>query len=174
MSSDSTASRQGQPSGTCGTRYADRMALGPGSRSFGRRRPHSTRPGHEPRGLRPDPSHMRRLWAGRSAELAPDNVLATQVAGLLVTEIEPTAHRNAHPVRRHARGTPSVRHGHDLLPVGGILRHVGRIINLVELGGVFGHEAVGLDEIGKHVVAGTVPADAPRDLKAVIFDTTSV
>ncbi len=61
--------------------------------------------------------------------------------------------------------------GHHLLPVGGILRHVGGVIELVELGGVFGHEAVRLDEIGEHVAARSVPADAPLDVEAALLDT---
>src|SRR5262245_62880280 len=54
-------------------------------------------------------------------------------------------------------------------PVLGGIGHVGRLVDLLHLGGVFGDEAVRLDEIGEDVVAGAVSADAPLDVEAVLL-----
>src|SRR5215813_8430548 len=59
-------------------------------------------------------------------------------------------------VGRMPRHAPSARPHRKLAPVLGVVRHVGRLVDLLDLGGVFDHEAIGLDEIGKHVVARAV------------------
>src|SRR5262249_39017881 len=105
-----------------------------------------------------------------SAELAADDVLATHVAGLLVAQIERTRHGRTHAVRRRPGDSPAVGIGHDLLPVVGTLGHVRSVIELVEFGGVFGHEAVRLDEIGKYVAARPVAADPPLDVEPALLE----
>src|SRR6266404_715500 len=128
------------------------------------------------RKCRPAPTH----WPARAAaarygsaaslaELAPDDVFAAHVAGLLA-QIERTGHGGTHPVRRRSRRSPTVRQGHHLLPIVRTLRNVGCVIELIELGRVFRDEAIGLDEIGEHIAAGPMPADAPFDVEPVLLD----
>src|SRR5262245_12337471 len=107
-----------------------------------------------------------------SAELAADDVLAAHVAGLLVAEIERARHGRTHAVRRRPGDSPAVGIRHDLLPVVGTLGDVRGVIELVELGGVFGDEAVRLDEIGEYVAARSVAADPPLDVEPVLLEAT--
>ncbi len=110
-------------------------------------------------------SFKRATFRG-SAQLAADHVLAA----LAIPEVERTRHGGTHAVRRHAGGAPAVRPRRHLLPIVGPLRHMGRVIELIELGGVLGHEAVRLDEVREHVIAGTVAPHAPFDVEAALLE----
>jgi len=64
---------------------------------------------------------------------------------------------------------PAARPHWEVAP---ILRIVGLeigLVDLLDLGRVFGDEAVGLDEIGEHVVARPVAADAPFDVESALL-----
>src|SRR5437867_3794862 len=69
-------------------------------------------------------------------------------------------------VRRMSGHAPAARAHRELAPVFGVVGHVGRLVDLLDLGGVFHHEAVRLDEIGEHIVARAVAADAPFAVEA--------
>ncbi len=73
-------------------------------------------------------------------------------------------------LRASSDGAPAIfqRHGNSLVSS----HHCAscatyEFVDLIDFGGVLGDEAVRLDEIGEHVVAGTVPADAPHELVAI-------
>ena len=76
-------------------------------------------------------------------------------------------HRLARERGRRARHVPAAREEILLLPPIGVVADI-VVVDLLDLGGVFGDEAVRLDEIGEHVAAGAVPADAPHDLVAAL------
>src|SRR5439155_22228974 len=69
------------------------------------------------------------------------------------------AERSLEAVRRMPGHAPAAWPHRKLAPVLGVIRHVGRLVDLLDLGGVLHHKAVRFDEIGEHVVARTVAAD---------------
>jgi hypothetical protein len=100
-----------------------------------------------------------------------DNIFAAHSLGRLGSEIEAPRHGELHAVRRGPGRAPAVTVGrHHLVPVLRILRNVSGLVDLIEFGGVFRDKAVRLDEIGKHVVAWPVAADAPFDVEPIPLD----
>src|SRR5262249_48219940 len=75
--------------------------------------------------------------------------------------------RGAQPVRRQSAHAPAARTAGEARPVFGVVRDVGGLVDLLDLGGIFDHKAVRLDEIREYVVAWAVAADAPLDVEAI-------
>src|SRR5262249_36486542 len=95
-------------------------------------------------------------------ERARHHVFATQIRVLTLRRGENlAAHGGAQAVRRMTGHIPAAWTAGEFGPVLGRVRHVGRLVDLLHLGGVFGDEAVRLDEIGEDIVARPVAADAP-------------
>src|SRR5688572_18606427 len=91
--------------------------------------------------------------------------LLAALAGLRIGDAQVAGGRSPEPVGRVARHVPAAGAAGEAAPILGVLRDVGRLVDLLDLGRVLHHEAVRLDEIGEHVVARAVPAQAPLDVE---------
>src|SRR6185295_9198834 len=110
---------------------------------------------------------------GRLARLLAPQLLRhdlfAALAVLRVGDADVAAHGGAQAVRGMAAHAPAARPAGKIGPVVGVVRHESRLVDLLDLGRVLNDEAVRLDEIGKHVVARPVAADAPLDVEAILL-----
>src|SRR5262245_34432855 len=103
------------------------------------------------------PSLKRARRISSTAERARHDLLAPQVlvrARNLHAFEQLARHRGLEAVRRVPGHVPAARATGEVAPVLGGVGHVGRLVDLLHLGGVLGDEAVRLDEVGEDVVAG--------------------
>src|SRR5436190_20632922 len=81
-------------------------------------------------------------------ERARHDLLAA-LTGLLVGDAEVTGESGFQAIGGVAGHAPATRPPGEFAPVLRVVRDVGRLVDLLDLGGVFDHETVRLDEIGE-------------------------